>query len=182
MSQLDTLSKSALRTCRVCKWLTLAGVVLLFIQLFVDNGLETIAGDYWNMLSPQAQENTKLGPIKKAIVYAIASLNYVSMLLLGLATWRIFHTIEKKGPFTKALSSSIMFLGIATITAACVSIVLPTLMILALTFDNPPGTRELTISFSSGAIALLLIGMVIHILGGILYKATEIAEENRQFV
>jgi len=182
MSKLDTLSKSAFRTCAICKWLTLIGLALLLIQLIADNGLQEIAGNHWNMLSADTQEKTRLGSAKQTIVYAVASLNYLTMLFLGGATWRIFHTLEKKGPFTTELSSSIMFLGAATIVTACISILMPTMMILALTYDNPPGSRELTISFSSGAISFLLIGMVIHILGGILYKAAEIAEENRQFI
>ncbi len=182
MSHIHTLPKSSLNICTVCKWLTIAGALMLGLELIVGNGLDEVVSKHWNMLSPEIRENTTYSNSKKMAVFAFASIDYIGMYLLAYAIWRIFNTLVKHGPFSIDVSKALSFMGLAIIIASLLNMVAPTLMALAITYDNPPQMHVLTVSLSAGAISMLLIGIVIRILGRIMLQASQIADENRQFV
>ena len=58
----------------------------------------------------------------------------------------------------------------------------PTLAVLALTAGNPPGRRILAFSASPEQLIGLLVAAMFWIVGGVLLRGAEIADENRQFV
>jgi hypothetical protein len=57
-----------------------------------------------------------------------------------------------------------------------------TLMVLAVTMDNPPGHRMLTISLGSNELILGVLGALILVLGHVMAEAARIADDNRQIV
>ena len=65
---------------------------------------------------------------------------------------------------------------------AAIRLVMPTLIVLALTLDNDDGLRSLTISIDMSEIILLIIGAAILVIGQILTQAVDIARENNQFI
>jgi heme/copper-type cytochrome/quinol oxidase subunit 4 len=77
---------------------------------------------------------------------------------------------------------AVRFLGLMIFLFAAIQLVMPTLMVLGLTFDNGEDRRALTIAVNSMQVVLLLIGAIILIIGQILTQATDIALENEQFV
>ncbi|ACT58794.1 DUF2975 domain-containing protein [Hirschia baltica] len=182
MSQIHILPNSSRNICTVCKWLTIVGALALGLQLIFGNGLDEIVNKHWNMLSLEIRENTTYSNPKKIAVFALASLDFIGMYLLAFAIWRIFNSLVKHGPFSIDISKALSFMGLAIIIASLLNIIAPTLMALAITYDNPPQMHVLTIQLSAGAISMLFIGIVIRILGKIMLQASHIADENRQFV
>ncbi len=152
------------------------------IQLVFGGGLNEIVNLHWNMLSAEIRENTQYSTAKKILVFSVAALNYIGMLLLAGAIWRIFHTLETHGPFSTEASNAFKFMGFSVFVMAAISIILPTLMGLAITLNNPPRMHVLTIQLSAGPISMLLVGIVLRILGGTMLQAAKIDEENRQFI
>ncbi|MFC7291427.1 DUF2975 domain-containing protein [Hirschia litorea] len=178
----NTLPRPTIRLCNICKWVTLLGAVLLVIQLVFGEGLNEIVSNHWNMLPSQIRAATEYSPMKKMLVYSIAALNYVGMFLLAGGIWRIFHTLQKYGPFSPQASNAMKFMGLSVFVMAAISIVLPTFMGLAITLNNPPQMHVFTVQLSAGSISMLLVGFVLRILGRAMLQAANIAEENRQFI
>ncbi|HCE21395.1 MAG TPA: DUF2975 domain-containing protein, partial [Hyphomonas sp.] len=84
--------------------------------------------------------------------------------------------------FAPAAVRAVRFLGLTIFLFAAVQLILPTLMVLGLTYDNGPGNRALTLGINSNTVILLMIGAVILVIGQILTQATDIAHENEQFI
>jgi hypothetical protein len=66
--------------------------------------------------------------------------------------------------------------------AIVASLLAPTLVAFSLTIGNAPGRRILALSASPEQLIGLLVAAMFWIVGGVLLKGAEIADENRQFV
>lgn len=66
--------------------------------------------------------------------------------------------------------------------SAEVAILTRTLVALALTWDNPPGQRQLVISVSLNDFMLLLFGLFVLAFAHVIKEAVRIADENRGFI
>lgn len=104
---------------------------------------------------------------------ALACLWLTTRLFLGYARGEILTTAA-----ARRLSGIGGFL-LATVVA---SFLARTLAVLALTWENPPGERQLAFSLSSNDFGLMVLGLLLMVVGWILAEAARIAEENRQFV
>lgn len=182
MSTTHTLKSSTIRLCMICKWLTVIGLVLfLSINLF-GGATEIVVGAFWNSLEENIQENTKFSQMKTVLVYSTVWVNLSAQCVWAIAVINVFRTLQNHSPFSHNNASALSRLGIATIFSAATSLLLPTLMGLAMTYDNGGGTRVLKINISNVQVSLLLLGIVILIVGKIMHQASVIAKENQQFV
>lgn len=53
-----------------------------------------------------------------------------------------------------------------------------TLLVLALTLDNPPGNRLLSISIGGDTLAMVLVGLAVHLLGKVMEEGRRLQEDN----
>ena len=59
---------------------------------------------------------------------------------------------------------------------------MPTLLVLALTADNPAGTKILQIGLSSESLGLILTAALFITIGAVMHEAARLAEENAGFI
>ena len=105
--------------------------------------------------------------------------------LLVYAMWRIsqlFACYERGQVFSPAAARHMRVAGTAIAATGGLSIVVNTLAVLLLTYDNAPGERFLEITVSSANYASLLFGGLLIVIGWVMHEAVRVANENRQFI
>ena len=133
-------------------------------------------------LQPQVREDVAYSAGKKLLLQTLATISYFSLVLILLGAARVFSVFQTGKVFGPIAVRAVRFLGLMIFLFAAIQLVMPTLMVLGLTFDNGEDRRALTIAVNSMQVVLLLIGAIILIIGQILTQATDIALENEQFV
>ena len=84
--------------------------------------------------------------------------------------------------FLSPLHKAIRQIGLALLGLATLGVLRHTLSILALTSNNPPGQRALSVRLSSADIFLFFTAGLLITIGWAMSEATRIAEENKGFV
>ena len=158
-------------------------LILISIWLFFDqNVIDRSLDAYWARLSDSSREVMVYSDLKKTLLVAIATIAFFAPHLVLVGAFRVFDAFRKGSPFRQETVRSVRFLGTTILAYALSKIVSYTIIVLILTYDNPPGTKELSISFDGHTLVSLMIGLIIIVVGHILVEATKIAEENRQFI
>lgn len=168
--------------CRAMQVLSVLFAMGLFAAAFVAAPVKEITEGFWQALQPDVREAVHYSSAKKALVTAIAGLLYFNMLLVMLGAFRVFGAFATRPAFSPGPVKAVRFLGWMVMLSALISLAGPTMMIAAMTFDNPDGLRSVSLSISSLNIYLLLIGVVIMLTGQVLTEAARVAEENGQFI
>ena len=168
--------------CRLLKWLALFALILMVAAYFLMDVSTTILDSAWESLQPHVREDVSYSAGKKLLLQILAGIGYFSFTLIVLGAARVFNVFQKGVVFTPAAVRAVRFLGLTIFLFAAVQLILPTLMVLGLTYDNGPGNRALTLGIDSSTFILLMIGAVILIIGQILTQAIDIAHENEQFI
>jgi hypothetical protein len=117
----------------------------------------------------------------------------VTITLLGcIAAAPLFYAIfQMKGLFnhyrrgdilTEACARHILRIGQGLMVTSVAALLLPTLQTLALTYDNPPGSRMLMLGISGNVVAVFLLSGLLTVIGLALRDAAKIAAENASFV
>lgn len=168
--------------CQTMKWLALAATGLIIIFYFTTDAVSAILDAVWAGLQPQVREDVAYSAGKKLLLQTLATISYFSLVLILLGAARVFSVFQTGKVFGPIAVRAVRFLGLMIFLFAAIQLVMPTLMVLGLTFDSGEDRRALTIAVNSMQVVLLLIGGVILIIGQILTQATDIALENEQFV
>lgn len=182
MSSLEMLPASTKFWCRTLKWLVVMASLALGVHIIFGNATGQIIDQYWQTLPDYIREVTVYSDGKQTLINFVASLNFIGAFLVAATIFWVFHTLQAHSPFSVQASRALRYLGFSVIAASVLSLVHPTLMMLAMTLNNPENTRVLTIQMSSGHITMGLIGIVLVILGNIMVNAAAIADENKQFI
>lgn len=102
------------------------------------------------------------------------------VMLLALGALRRLFFLYAKGLFFKAENvlyyrklSRLAFGGILT------NIFNKTLLIMALTINNPPGQREFMIAFTRDHVKLMLVAVILMILARVMHEGRELYDENQ---
>lgn len=105
---------------------------------------------------------------------------------LGLATlWvtrRLFLGYARGEIFTITAAKRLSAIGGLLLAGVVAGVVARTLAVLALTWENPPGQRQLAISLNSHDFGLAVLALLLMVVAWALGEAARLAEENRQFV
>lgn len=168
--------------CRGMKWFALAVAVLIVSLSFTSDMTSKIIEAHWNSLAPDVREAVTYTPAKKWLLHGLAAISYFSLLLIVFGTARVFAAFQKGTVFSSGAVKAVRFLGLLIFVFAAIQLLIPTLIVLGLTFDNADGLRTLTLSINTSGVILLMIGTVILVIGQILTQAMKIAEENGQFI
>lgn len=107
------------------------------------------------------------------LVPGLAALWVARRLFLGYAQGEIFSARS-----ARRLGS----IGCLLLIAVVGGILSRTLAVLALTWENPPGERQLAITLGSQDFGLAVLALLLMVVGWILGEAARLADENRQFI
>ena len=103
--------------------------------------------------------------------------------LIALALVRRLFTGYRRGEiFAPAAATRLGRLGWMVLALAPVSILSQSLAVLAATWANPPGQRQLTIDIADSDIYAVVIGLAIVAMARVMGEAARMAEENAGFV
>ncbi len=179
------MSKEPLRRIRrvslVMAWLVTlggAGLLGLFLWFWSDPALLSAAlTGFAGIAMPAALTPLgywgSLGAAGLALLPALAALWVARRLFLGYARGEIF---------TAAAARRLGAIGCLLLAGVGTGAVARTLAVLALTWENPPGQRQLALSFSSHDFGLAVLALLLMVVGWVLGEAARLADENRQFV
>ncbi|MEM9055228.1 MAG: DUF2975 domain-containing protein [Pseudomonadota bacterium] len=176
------LPKAWQKACRVFQLLC-AFVALFAIWAYFTMGVVDVTVDaYWQELSPEVQSAVSYSPLKKGLLWTISTIAYFAPVLIVYATFSVFSKLASGEVFIPPVTRRIRFLGLTIILYALSRILMNTLMILALTYDNPPSMKVLSFMVNGQQITMLMVGVIILLIGQVFTKAVSMAEEHKQFV
>jgi hypothetical protein len=152
--------------------------LVLAIGLPLAIALAWMLGAHPPAWSSRAPPPGALRPLGAAIVL-------VPALLLSRGLWLARRSLLRFGRgeyFTAETAADLRGFALWSLLAALGSLLAPTAATLALTIANAPGHRILAFSASPEQLIGLLVAGMFWIVGGVLLKGAQIADENRQFV
>ena len=130
----------------------------------------------------EAGRHLTLTPGRLAVGAAITAVP-VSVLLFGLWQARaLFEGFAEGRIFTLASARRLRDFAACMMAQAILGPISSTALLLAFTYDNPPGTRQLSIGLSSNDYLALIVGGVLLAVAWVMVEATRIADEHASFV
>jgi Protein of unknown function (DUF2975) len=130
----------------------------------------------------EAGRHLTLTPGRLAVGAAITAVP-VSVLLFGLWQARaLFAGFAEGRIFTLASARRLRDFAACVMAQAILGPISSTALLLAFTYDNPPGTRQLSIGLSSNDYLALIVGGVLLAVAWVMVEATRIADEHASFV
>ena len=130
----------------------------------------------------EAGRNLTLTPGRLAVGAAITAIP-VGVLLFGLWQARaLFADFAVGRIFTLASARRLRDFAACMMAQAILGPISSTALLLAFTFDNPPGSRQLSIGLSVNDYVALIIGGVLLAVAWVMAEATRIADEHASFV
>jgi len=182
MTQAYSLSKSSKWLCRFMQGFAILTAFFLVYVGYADGFPDKIIGNYWDDLTDAQQAVVTYTPIKKAILQTIATISWLSPLLILLGIFRVFGAFATSEPLSLKSVRAIRFLGLMMVIRAIASIATQPAMMVALTYDNPPGMSVVAVGISTYQSMNLLLGVVFLLAGQFFTMAVAATEENKQFI
>lgn len=176
------LPKTLRYTCLGFQALTVLIVIASLVFFFTHNAIDKTLDIYWERVSAEAREVVTYTESKKWILQTLATISYFAPVLILIGAFRVLGTLRTGTPFRVHAAKTIRFLGMTIIAYALSRIFMFSASVYAMTYDNPPGQKELSIAVDTNTLSILLIGTIIFIIGHVHIYAVKIADENRQFV
>lgn len=104
---------------------------------------------------------------------ALAAGSYVFFTLAGIC--RRYGNGEL---FSTAVARAYRRFALGMLAWAGLKVLSQTLLVLALTLDHPPGQRLLSIGIGSDSLAMVLVGLAVHLLGQVMEEGRRLQEDN----
>ena len=170
------------RTSRWLKHLTTAGLIGC-----VGFGLAILAVPAWfdsmvMLANPQLNVAAGITSIKRDLLRVVYCLPLV-VTLAGLWNVRMLFDCYARGEvFSPTPAVFIRNIGLVMLASVGVSLLMPVVVSLLLTYDNPVGSRQLSVSLSSNVYMLALLGGLFLVIGWVMREAARLSEENSRFV
>lgn len=170
------------KICTMLKWLTvLVGISYIFYIFKFDLIGQLIHGA-WNQLPKRISDLVIYSDGKKTLLNGLALLFLIADYIVLWAIFQLFAAFETSDTFSNRSVKSIRALGTAILVTSIFWVIRDSVMVLALTLDNPPGSRLLVLSASTGQARMLLISLVFLLISHVFTQAVRISDENRQIV
>ncbi|MEM7491994.1 MAG: DUF2975 domain-containing protein [Pseudomonadota bacterium] len=156
--------------------------VISIWAFFALNMTDQIIETYWARVSEDARAVITYSANKKFVLQSLAAASFFAPVLILIGAFRVFGTLRLGDPFRPQSVRSVRFLGASIIAYALSRILIYSLSVLAMTYDNPDGLKEVSISLETNNLIILMVGVILVIVGQVFAHAAELADENRQFV
>ncbi len=173
------------RVKKLSRWLKALASLGMIISL--GFGLSVIAVPEWfdNMVRlsyPDLPFATYISWFKRGLLIILFSLP-LAVTLYGLWNVRLLFDCYARGRvFSEIPARYIRNVGLAMVVNVITSIFVHSIGSVLLTFDNPTGNRQFTVTLSSNMYLLVLMGGLLIVIGWVMQEASRISDENRQFV
>lgn len=170
------------RLSLLLKWLTTIGMMV-----FVAFSLSLVIVPDWfdNMVRlayPEITIVTGITGLKRTLLLMVLSVP-LTVTLYGLWNVRmLFDCYARSEVFSRAPSAYIRNVGLAMLLNVIVSVLIHSIGSVLLTYDNPIGSRQLSVSVSSDTYLLLILGGLLVVIGWVMQEANRISDENSRFV
>jgi len=180
----DSIPSDSLRRIRRLAWivrlLCLLGVVVIgtlpFFFWAQPEWVAEVAEKTWNLPLVQLDMTARLGGLA-------AMMLPTSVILFSLwQMWSLFGCFAEGELLSPRPALHLRRLGLGLSSLAAVQPLGHTLAILALTWGNPKGQRQLWFGLSSDHYLALLFGLLLLALAQVLHEAVRVADENAGFV
>ncbi|MEX3017134.1 hypothetical protein [Gymnodinialimonas hymeniacidonis] len=170
------------RIARPMSYLVTAAMVLLPLALIIAALSGAYDEAYLRSTFSGVTLPEQIGTFAWIVIYGIAILS-VGLILTALWQMRTLFSLYAMGDvFGPDAARAIRQTGLTLLVLAAVGVIGNTLIILALTTNNPAGQRALSIGFSSDDIFLFFTSGLLVAIGWAMSEATRIADENKGFV
>lgn len=179
---MDTSQRRIHRTARVLQAISLAAALLLPVVVAVLWAHAERWGD-WGVAWSDAfriagMAPADLAPSQRLLGYltdlpALAAGSYVFFTLAG-----ICRRYGQGELFSTAVARAYRRFALGMLAWAGLKILSQTLLVLALTLDQPPGQRLLSIGIGSDSLAMALVGLAVHLLGQVMEEGRRLQEDN----
>ncbi len=117
-----------------------------------------------------------------ALLWLSLSLPLLSGLQLLWHVWRLFGHYGAGRVFDLTSVRHLQWLGWGLLALAAARPLSHTLAVLALSWHNPPGQRQLVLGISTDHYTLLMLGLVLVAMARIMRESVRVAQENAEFV
>ena len=169
------------RLARPLSYLTTAALLGYPAAIF----LMALSGFFSEARLRDTYDAVTIAQITPAVWGVLAAVALVSIALVTLALWNmrallaLYATGDVLG---QDAALRIRRIGQSLLALAVWSVLSHTLNVAALTWNNPPGTRALSVAFSNSDLFLFLAAGLITVIGWAMFEAARVADENRSFV
>lgn len=169
----------------LCRSMQAVALLILVVAVYLGvagGGVDTIIETYRNQMDDPIRQAVQYTTFKRALLTTLATLSFYSPLFVVFGVWRVFGAFAN-GPILSARAvKTIRFLGWLVIARFIASIATLPAMMIAFTYDNPEGKGLLAVAVSTDQLQVLLYGGLFLVIGHVLTKAVEVAEENGEFI
>ena len=125
---------------------------------------------------------TQVSSMTAVIVTLLGALSLPPLLVALAQMRRLFGRYRRAEILSAACAGHVQVIGHMLVALAVLAIVGPTLQVLALSWQNPPGQRILQIGLSDQTLGFLLAGAFLSVVGWVMREAARIKAENEGFV
>ena len=178
MSNLNRIRRAARVMSGICLFFMYAlplGLALIWINF------EAIGPQMMGQLPAQIRFET-LGFGTLLAGFAISMIP-ASVLIYGLVQLRrLFRNYSRGVIFSREQAARLRRFALASMLSVGLQIVSNSLLSVLLTFNNPPGMRQLAVSVSSDQLGTIFLGGVFLIIAWIMGEGSRLAEDNAQIV
>ena len=180
----DSFSADGLRRIRRLAWavrlLCLLGVVVIgtlpFIFWAQPDWVTEVAANTWRLTKLQLDLGSRLWGLAASMVPTSVSLFALWQM------WSLFGCFAQGELLARRPAQHLRRLGLGLCALSAAQPLGHTLAILALTWGNPKGERQLWLGLSSDHYLALLFGLLLLALSQVLFEAARVADENAEFV
>lgn len=180
----DSFSADGLRRIRRLAWivrlLCLCGVAVIgtlpFIFWAQPDWVAEVAAKAWGLATMQVDLGSRLWALAGSLLPASVSVFALWQM------WSLFGCFAQGELLARRPAQHLRRLGVALCALAAAQPLGQTLEILALTFGNPAGERQLAFSLSADHYLSLLFGLLLLALAQVLHEAARVADENAEFI
>ncbi len=117
-----------------------------------------------------------------AFVAVVGVLSVYPMVIAFLNMRRLFGRYRCGEILTEPCARHILRVGQALFAVAAMTVLVPTLQMLILSWNNPPGDRIIAIGLDGSTLGFLLSGGLLIVIGWVMREAALVAEDARGFV
>ena len=171
--------KGLARAVQVLALLGAAGLAYYALQLAWTP--ELMVQYLLHEVMPELRYRTPEG-LTQPLLWLSLSLPLGAGLLVLWHVWRLFGHYAAGRVFDLASVRHLQWLGWGLLILAAARPLSHTLAVLALSWHNPPGQRQLMVGISTDHYTLLMLGLVLVAMARIMRESVRVAQENAEFV
>jgi amino acid transporter len=175
LDQIKRLSNWMFWACTVLAYALPAVVILAILRGWFDP--EAVV-----LRFPNLPEGTQATAFQGALVAIVGVLSVYPITLAFLRMRNLFTRYRKGDILTEPCARDILRIGQALFVVAAMTVVVPTLQVLILSWNNPPGGRILSVGLDGSTLGFLLSGGLLIVIGWVMREAAQAAEDAKGFV